>query len=148
MSIPQEIIRDGWTLDCPYCKEKILYTHFVNWVVPTPFFYSNGSNDVLLRRSDEQRVLQLFEKKKPTVLELEKVWNAILATATLAPNGGRFTFWANVKCPHCNTEIPYNNGVKDLDVRIYDSKIVIIDGAVVVGDTAEDTWRVKIRIVE
>ncbi len=142
----KKIIRNGWILNCPFCNEKILYTYLINWSVPTPFFYSNVSNDILLRKSDEKKVRELFEKKgNPTILELEKLWNTILSDVPSTPNGGYFSFWANVKCPNCNIEIPYNNGIKDLNIRINDSKIVIIDGAVVVGDTENNTWKVKIN---
>jgi len=152
MSTPKEIIRDGWILNCPFCKREILYTHFINWSVPTPFFYSDESNDVLLRKSDEKKVQELFDEKqpnsKPTIVELESLWKKILIDAPPAPNGGRFSFWANVKCPHCDTEIPYNNGNRDLNVRINDSKIVLINDAIVVGDSEEDTWEIRVRIDE
>ncbi len=152
MNTPQEIVRDGWILNCPFCKEKILYTHFVNWSIPTPFFYSDGSNDVLLRKSDEKKVQELFEKKqpksKPTLHELESLWNKILIDSPPAPNGGRFTFWANVKCPHCNTEILYNNGNKDFNIRVNDSKIILINGATVIGDSENETWKIKVKIKE
>ena len=88
-----------------------------------------------------------FEKKqkKITISELEKLWNELLIKAPSAPSGGHFTFWANVKCPHCKTEIPYNNGNMDLNIRINDSKIVLINDAIVVGDSEKDTWRIKIN---
>lgn len=150
MRTPEEIVRDGWILNCPYCKKEILYTHFVNWSVPIPFFYSDKSNDVLLRKSDEKKVHELFEKKqsnsKPTIVELESLWNEIILNAPPAINGGRFTMWANVKCPHCKTEFPYNNGNKDLNIRLYDSKIVLVNNAIVVGDSEKDSWKIIVRI--
>lgn len=150
MNISQELIRDGWTLDCPFCKKKILYTHIVNWSVPVPFFYSDASNDVLLRKSDERRVQELFEKKqpnsRPTISELEALWKEIIIGAPSAPSGGCFSFWANVKCPHCSTEFPYNKGTKDLYTRINDSTIVLINGAILLGDSEKDTWKIIVKL--
>jgi len=145
MNEPEQIIRDGWTLECPFCNKPILYTYFVNWFVPTPFFYSDSSNDVLLRKNDGEKVQKILENKNILLTELEIIWNECLRDAPPALDGGHFTFWANVKCPHCKKELPYNNGVKDLKVRIYDSRIILIDGAMVVGDNAEETWRIRVR---
>lgn len=146
MRKPQQLIRDGWSLSCPFCNNSVKYTYFVNWFIPTPFFYSDGCNDVLLKKSDGEQVQKLLERKKPILSELECLWKEFLKSAPAAPNGGQFSFWANVKCPFCNKEFPYNNGIRDLNVRINDSKIVLIDGAVVVGDNPEETWQVKVKI--
>ncbi|MEA5115464.1 MAG: hypothetical protein VB050_15720 [Geobacteraceae bacterium] len=146
MNEPEQIIRDGWTLECPFCSKTILYTYFVNWFVPTPFFYSDSSNDVLLRKSDGEKVHEILENKKLLLAELEIIWKECLKDAPPALDGGQFTLWANVKCPHCKKELPYNDGVKDLKVRIYDSRIILIDGAVVVGDSVKETWQIKVRV--
>jgi len=100
----------------------------------------------LLRKSDGKIVQDLLERKTPTLPELESLWKEFLKSAPAAPNGGQFSFWANVNCPFCNKEFPYNNGIQDLNVRINDSKIVVIDGAVVVGDTPEATWQIKVKL--
>lgn len=54
---------------------------------------------------------------------------------------GQFTVWANVKCPNCTREIPYNNGVKDPFVRANDRIVIVLRGATVIGDDAESSWR-------
>lgn len=146
MSNINEVTRNGKILSCPFCKEEILYTTIVNWFVPTPFFYSNKSNDVLLRESDGLKIQQLLEQKNLSLDELNKHWNDFINTAPLPPNGGQFTLWANVKCPHCGIELPYNDGIQDLQVRIYDAHIILIDGSAVVGDKMESTWKVKVNI--
>jgi hypothetical protein len=137
----------GWKLSCPFCTKNILYTKLTNWDMPTPFYYSDESNDVLLRNSDDKKVNQIFENKKPSLKELESMWNEFLQNAPLPPNGGKFTFWANIKCPNCKKEIPYNNGVRDINIRIYEPNIILIDGAIVVGDNDENTWRTKVEIL-
>ncbi len=146
MKKPQQVVRDGWNLECIFCKEAIRYTYLVNWLLPAPFFYSDKSNDVLLRKSDELVAQKLCENNKPELTELEKLWHVFLESAPPAPNGGHFSFWSNVKCPFCKKEFPYNNGIRDLNVRIYESKIVLIDGAIVVGDDNKETWQIKVNL--
>jgi len=143
----QVIERAGWTLKCPFCGYMIRYTQLTNWDGPTPFFYSDSSNDVLLRDTDIERVRQLFSKKNsPTIEEMEALWKDILSEVPLPPNGGRFTLWANVNCPSCKKQIPYNNGIRDLKVRLNDPKVVLIDGATVLNDTSSKSWNVDVKI--
>lgn len=139
-------IRSGWTRKCPNCKADISFTKLVNSVEMTPFFYSDGSNDVLFRTNDRNKIRELTAKGQPSVEQLASAWNEILKTAPPAPSGGKFSLWANIKCPFCKTEFPYNNGIHDLRVRLYDPHVVLIDGAVVVGDTAAESWQVSVNL--
>lgn len=134
--------RKGWVLACPACERPIVYTILTNWDAPVPFFYADASNDVLLRFSDRQRVESLGEN--PDLAVLEHLWNEILSSAPVAPSGGEFGLWTNVSCPHCGYEIPYNGGVRNLSIRIYEPRIVLVDGAVVVGDVDQETWVVRV----
>jgi hypothetical protein len=145
----QELKRDGWSVGCPFCKRDIRYTLINNQQSPIPFYYSQAGNDILLRKQDELSVQKLFSKfsGKPTLRELEKLWLAILESAPDAPHGGKFGLWSNVKCTHCHKELPYNDGVKNLELRIYEPKIVAVDGAILMGDSPEESWQVKVRSV-
>ena len=143
----REEIRDGWILKCPYCGAGIKYTRLSNWEGPTPFFYSKENNDVLLRKSDVDRARDALDvESKPSVAELERMWCEFLENTPKVRAGSSFGFWSNVKCPHCRTEMPYNNGVKDPNIRIYEPKIVLIDGAIVWGDDLESSWRVRVNV--
>ncbi len=139
--------RSGWTLNCPFCGNKILYTQLSNWDAPVPFFYSNENNDVLLRDGDIQKVREVHLRcnEFPSLSKLKTLWEEILIDAPETPSGGTFSLWSNVKCPHCKREMPYNNGVRDLNVRIYDPKVVLIDGAIIWGDEPAKSWRVKVN---
>jgi hypothetical protein len=138
---PRTEVRPGWVVPCPLCGEPNRYTTF-RVDPPTPFFYETIACDVLLRTSDEQRVPATWAPKPASDEELERVWLDILTTAPLAPSGGTFSLWANIHCPVCRREIPYNLGLRDLHVRLYDAYIVAMDGAHVVTD--EDMYVVKI----
>jgi endogenous inhibitor of DNA gyrase (YacG/DUF329 family) len=138
------IEKPGWTLKCPTCTKDVLYTKLKNWDIPTPFFYCESYNDVLLRRRDNDFSRQKIEQGVHEPTDLEKVWNEILEDTPDCPHGKKFTLWANVRCPHCGKEFPYNQGVKNIAVRINEPEIILIDGAVVLGDTPEDSWKVKV----
>jgi len=138
----EETERAGWESKCTSCSGKILYTHLTLQQGPSPFFYSNASNDVLRRKSDEEKMDELYEAGSPSIKQLETLWKNVLITAPPAPSGGEFTFWSNVRCPHCNFEFPYNEGIQDLDMRLNEYKIIVIDGAIIVGD--DDCYKVKV----
>lgn len=141
--------RDGWLMTCPFCGKEIRYTLINNQGRPVPFYYAEKSNDVLLRKSDERLYLALLEESEgqaPSILAMKMLWSSILRNAPPAPSGGTFSLWANVKCPHCKQEIPYNKGIKDIALRLYEPRIVLIDDSVLLGDNDENTWRIKVRL--
>lgn len=144
----EELARDGWSIDCPFCGRAILYSLINNRDLPVPFFYGERTNDVLLRKQDQERVDQLFQSiasgRSPSTEEFEALWKSILENAPDAPAGGRFGFWSNIKCPHCRKEIPYNKGVKNVELRIFEPRIVLVDGAVLLGDSPDQSWRVRV----
>lgn len=137
--------RSGWLRTCPFCNGQILFTKLVNPDGLVPFFYADKSNDVLLRRSDIERVKDLVSKDLPAIDVLESIWIEIASNAPDAPSGGRFSLWSNIKCPSCGKEFPYNNGVRDINARIREPYIILIDGAVVVGDNPQENWSVKVK---
>jgi hypothetical protein len=140
----KEDIRPGATMSCPSCGKLFKYAVMTNHDAPTPFFYSNQGHSVLLRRSDEQVVMQRMAAGATGVDQLEMLWQKFLESAPPGPDGGVFTFWANVRCPHCKHEFPYNNGVKNLAMRIFEPKIILVDGSVVLGDSDADSYIVRV----
>lgn len=136
--------RKGSSAKCPFCQKEFWFTKLVNWDGPTPFFYCNSCNDVLLRKSDALFVESETNGNSLTIPELEKIWNKIVDGAPACAKGGKFALWSNVHCPHCKKEIPYNNGVKNIAVRINEREIVVADGARVIGDSPEDSWQLKV----
>jgi hypothetical protein len=147
----KEIQRSGWQIECPYCKKQIRYTLINNNQLPTPFFYADKGNDILLRKSDELKVIEFFKKfdlcnSDPSLELLEKLWNLILKSAPLSPGGGVFRLWENVKCPHCWIKMPHD--IQSIDARIYEPKIVLIDGAIICGDSAAESWKVVVENIK
>ena len=143
----RQLERNGWGLKCPCCGENIRYSLINNQQVPVPFFYAEKGNDVLLRKQDERRVERFYQNQngaEPSEAALEALWNSILVEAPSAPCGGKFGLWSNVKCPSCGKEMPYNRGVRNVRLRIFEPKIVLIDGAVILGDSGAESWVVKV----
>lgn len=143
----QILNRDGWRMRCPFCNESITYTLINNQQLPVPFFYAEDCNDVLLRKADQKLVDKAFANaagKEPNLESLENLWHQLLDAAPSTSNGGRYGFWSNVKCPNCSAEIPYNDGNKDVRQRIFDSKIVLINGASLIGDSEGESWRINV----
>jgi hypothetical protein len=141
--------RTGWSLACPFCRDPILYTLINNPSPPVPFFYSERGNDVLLRKSDLARVEALYERSQniiPSDAVLEALWKSLLDQAPLAPDGGHFVFWANVKCPSCKQELPYNNGIRDLHLRIFEPGIILVDHARIIGDSHKESCEVIVEL--
>ena len=147
----QILKRDGWTIDCPHCKKKIIYTIIKNQRPPVPFFYSKKTNDILLRKQDEQRVDKLYLNSNgatPSLSTIEALWNLILREAPETSHGGKFDLWSYVKCPHCWNELIYNNGVKDLNLRIFEPEIIVIDNAILFGDLPTNSYQMQVNITQ
>lgn len=145
----QILDRDGWTMQCPSCAESIIYTLINNQQFPVPFFYAEDCNDVLLRKTDQKLVDKAFADSaggKPNLKSLENLWHQMLDVAPSTGNGGRYGFWSNVKCPSCFAEMPYNDGAKDAEQRIFEPKIVLVNGASLIGDTEGDSWRINVLL--
>ena len=131
---------------CPTCGEVVKYTLLINLDPPSPFFYCDSDNNVLVRKSDDERVPVGDPADPQHFAKLLALWESIVKDAPPCPCGGRFGLWTNVKCPHCGIEFPYNRGVKDPFGRIMDRKVVVIDGAVVVGDGPDDSWVARVEV--
>ena len=144
----QKLSRKGWVLNCPFCACKVKYTKVANNDPPVPFFYSEGCNDVVLRKSDQKRVDSLPGHLTLTGVtpELGRLWNDIVDSLPEDTQGGRFKLWSNIKCPTCKKEFPYNHGVKNLSVRIYEPEIILIDGANFLGDDDTSSYSIEVTV--
>ena len=130
-------------MKCPYCEGSFSYTTFTNQSGPTPFFFSNAQNDILLRQSDLTRAMAEGTGPEFDFGALEVLWRDILSSAPEPPRSGKFTLWANFKCPLCGVEFPYNGGLNDRARRICEPKIVVPDGAILLTDGG--CTRVKVK---
>lgn len=145
MSELKQDVRPGAVIPCPRCKVDLKYAVLTNHAPPTPFFYSTGGRSVLLRQSDEKMVEREMIAGATEADKLHPLWQKFLENAPPAPDGGRFEFWANVRCPHCGYEFPYNNGIKNVALRIFEPKIIVVDGATLVGDSDAKSWIVRVQ---
>jgi hypothetical protein len=135
-------------MSCPACAADIRYTLLTNHRAPTPFFYAESGNHVLLRMRDQARVEGLYTAYgdgPPPLADLADLWVTIVDRAPEAPDGGGFGLWTYLVCPHCGQALTYHDGREDLYRRIHEPKIVLIDGSILVGDDADSTWRIKVR---
>jgi hypothetical protein len=136
--------RSGWRKACPLCGALIAFTTLHLHDGPTPFFFSDRANEVLLRRSDEETARQAWEAGRTDTESLRQLWEAIVEDAPSPPSGGRYALWANFRCPTCRREIPYDDGRRNAEVRIHEHVVVLPDGATIIGDREADTWRVQV----
>jgi len=127
----QDESRPGWTLNCPSCNQEIKYTILNLSGGYEPFLYCNKCSNFVLRDSDLRHVADVVgEGNIPTVVQLRQIYQYLEDVLEPCSCGGRFEVWANVKCPHCNVEFPYNNGIQSEDIRYFDPKLIWIEGAI------------------
>jgi hypothetical protein len=148
MTEPKTTWKDGNKLECPSCHKDVLYWRFSAPSVPWPFFYCERCNNILLNLPEPPQVQPLSENPVERLDQLENYWNAVLNVAPQCPCGGRFTFWANVKCPHCWFEFPYSNGLRNVEFRIHEPYIIAVDGAIILEGDPERDWKARIQIAE
>jgi hypothetical protein len=140
---------DGYKLECSSCHKDVLYWRFSVPSVPWPFFYCEQCNNILHDLAQFPPAPPFSENCQEQLRRLEAYWNTVLGAAPPCPCGGRFTFWANVKCPHCWYEFPYGGGMRNnIDLRINEHYIIAVDGAIILhGDSSLD-WKARIRVAE
>jgi hypothetical protein len=123
--------RSGWAMPCPACSREVRYTVLNVAAGFEPFMYCSRGSDFVLRDEDARLVAQSSAGAlQPSVDRLRSVYDQMELVLDPCPGGGQFRRWSNVKCPHCQHEFPYNNGVKSEDVRYFESKVVWIEGAI------------------
>ena len=145
---PKTVTRPGFIRECPVCGGKISFTFLNVQFGVMPFFYSDSGKSVLIRRSDAERLgglLDALQKGKVNEATLQHETERLLASAPSAPDGSRFALWANVKCPKCEYEFPYNAGVRSILRKLTDPKIPLIDGMHVIADTQNESYTIKVH---
>lgn len=130
---------------CPSCRSTVRFTTLHLQSTPTPFMYCDRCSNVLLRKADQAALNQRMAQQGADTAVVQAYYKEMEQAAPQCSCGGHFTLWSNVKCPHCSFEFPYNDGVRDPAVRFYDSMIVVLEGAVVVGGTTAESWRCQCR---
>jgi hypothetical protein len=121
----------GWCLSCPKCNEDVFYTVLTVAGGREPFLYCDSCSNFVLRREDADRVAELIgDRALLTTDQQRSVYAGLEQQLPSCPCGGNFKIWSNVKCPTCDYEFPYNNGVKDEGVRFFDSKIIWVKNAI------------------
>lgn len=123
--------RNGWSIECPNCQKQARYTvlnlnmaHAVE-----PFMYCDSCSDFILRDEDAERIQEPTGGQGVTSEYLRTFYSRLELESPMCRCGGRFRVWANVKCPHCQWEFPYNNGVRSEEVRYFETKIIWMEGA-------------------
>lgn len=127
--LPEE--RQGWSLNCPSCKENIKYT-ILNIVSGVDvFFYSDQCSDVLLREEDRELANRIDSRK-----ELLDLYFMLETSLSMTKNSQQFKLKNNVCCPKCGSQFPYKF-LPDSDGRLYENKIIWIEGATLFRGTFE-----------
>jgi hypothetical protein len=130
-SLPARII------DCPTCGEKVKFTNISGMSGRHVHFYALDSNDIIMREEWSDKLEELISSKSSDA-EIENYFSKELLR--LRPEK-RYSIWANVKCPNCNTEFPYRF-VGNLKARLQDLAIILIDGCEI--DTDAESFTVKL----
>lgn len=121
-------------VSCPFCSKVIRFTPISLGAGVVPFFYCNKCSNVACRDEDSELMYRKAYQRSVGVFVERTVEETYMAIESVLPScvcGGRFKISSNAKCPHCLKEIPYNRGIKNLSVRLFDERIVWIEGATV-----------------
>ncbi len=142
--------RPGWSRSCPSCGREIRYTILNINSGAEPFLYCDSGSDFVLREEDREAAKQLAPLgEHPSLGDLRELYTELEARLPPCPTGGRFTIWANIKCPSCDYEFPYAGGKRDEAVRFFESKIVWVEGATAFGGARLPSCRlVKVLVAE
>lgn len=121
--------RRGWRMPCPSCGDHVRYT--VLNVIPGEdvFLYSDTTSDFVLRDEDANAAREIGDDAGTQISELAKLYARLERILPASPKGEHFRIWSNVKCPTCSYEFPYNDGIRDEEMRFTESAIVWIEGA-------------------
>lgn len=137
--------RKGWEGKCPGCGEARCWTKFNVMDAVTPHLYCDQNNDILWRKSDQSRLLQLVEangRREPELAALKTLWTEMEASAPECICGGRFSLAASLRCHRCRKVLLQPT----LEQQIYANWIFAMDGVAVIGDALSDSYRVEIDV--
>lgn len=123
--------RPGWEMKCPKCSKDIMYTVLKIASGEDVYLLCDRCSNFTLR--DEDRLSNQFmnvQNELPQLDKLRMLYEKLEHDLPKCDCGGSFRIWSNVKCPNCAYEFPYNNGVKDEEVRFLETTIIWIRKAI------------------
>lgn len=123
--------RPGWPITCPSCAKEIRYTILNLSSGEDVYLYCTKCSNFALREEDRRKILSAIGEgaERGIDLVLAEIYEYLQRELPDCECGGDFKIWANVKCPHCRYEFPYNNGSKVESVRYRESKLIWVEGA-------------------
>lgn len=137
--------RNGWENKCPSCGQAYLWTKFNVMDAVTPYLYCDRKSDILLRRSDRNRIFELVQangRHEPDAAVLKDLWVEMENSAPLCVCGGRFSISAPIRCPQCATAL-WQQSIEQL---IHTNWIIVVDGVAVIRDEPGDSYRVAVEV--
>jgi len=143
----QKIVeRAGWKGECPSCHSPFLWTKFNLMNGVQPYLYCERSGNILLRQTDLDQVHAVARsngQREPSLEQLRVIWVEMESKAPLCHCGARFSFLARPKCLTCG----HNLLAGGRDELIQSNWIIILDGAIVVKDTIESSYQVRVTSI-
>jgi len=128
--MPQIVERYGRVTHCPACRTPVTFTDIHLWDAPESFLYCDSCPNVLLRRSDNKRLGDLWFGATPETQTSDLVLAFYAELELAAPTcscGGHFRVKSSARCPHCLKEFPT---VTSLSQRAFEHIVIVMDGAV------------------
>jgi hypothetical protein len=90
---------------CGHCQREIKYRRFSAGLGNQGFMYCDSDPTVVSWSSYDPTYARLAAASHPWMLDT-KARAAVEAAVIACPRGGRFTFSALPRCPHCNSSLP------------------------------------------
>lgn len=124
--------RPGWALSCPACAKEVLYTVLNISPGEDIYLYCDACPNFTLREEDRRKMLSVAFNGSDQQFDLivGALYECLERELPSCGCGGKFKIWSNVRCPHCDYEFPYNNGLQDASLRYGESKVVWVEGAI------------------
>ncbi len=139
--------RPGWTLECPHCGRGVLYTVLEVHGGLEPFLHCDRCSNFVLRPEDAEEVWRIARGGDPPLDALRALYERLARDLPPCPCGGRFSLWANARCPHCGEEFPYAGGERREEIRFRESEILWVAGAVVFRGATQPSKRLaRVRL--
>lgn len=126
--------RAGREMSCPSCAALFKFT--VMNIVPMEdiYLYCDACSNFVLREEDREQAINAKRRCEHTESlsqEIKYIYRNLEQSLPACECGGHFRLWSNVKCPVCHYEFPYNNGVRDIDFRIQEGRVIWVEGATI-----------------
>lgn len=123
--------RPGRAMECPSCTTSFKFTILNITPLEDVYLYCDTCSNFVLREEDRQKTIRLRNDGENNLeKEIQNIYTTLEQSLPTCECGGHFKIWSNVKCPACNYEFPYNNGVKNLQFRLQEGHLVWVEGAI------------------